>query len=141
MIIALEISDRAGERRANRNLDHACKSLVGIEYMKKIKIAIDIRDQAAEGRTYESLGNAYDSLGVWSFPGQFIRPSSFSFLYVYNLSVGDQTIEIEPTLKILGITLHKHCLPNCMLKLGLTRHIPKFLRYFRIKRVLPTDEK
>ena len=35
LIIALEISDRAGERRANGNLDHACKSLCGIEYNKK----------------------------------------------------------------------------------------------------------
>ena len=53
---------------------------VELSIMKKMKIAIDIRDRAAEGRTYGSLGNAYDSLGVWSSPGQFIRPSSF-FLF------------------------------------------------------------
>ena len=49
--------------------------------------------------------------------------------YIYNLSVGDQTIEIEPTLKILDITLDKHCLINRMLKLRLTWHIPTLLRY------------
>ena len=64
------------------NLGNAYKSLgdyrKAIECNKKdMKIATDIRDRAAEGRTYGSLGNAYDSLGVLSSPGQFIRPSSF----------------------------------------------------------------
>mgnify|MGYP000226481867 FL=1 len=36
---------------------------VELSMMKKMKIAIDIRDRAVERRTYGSLGNAYDSLG------------------------------------------------------------------------------
>ena len=49
--------------------------------------------------------------------------------YIYNPSVGDQTIEIEPTLKILDITLDKQCLINRTLKLRLIWHIPTLLRY------------
>ena len=50
-----------------------------------MKIAIDIRDRAAEGRTYGGLGNTYDSLGVWSSLGQFMRPSSFFILSLMRL--------------------------------------------------------
>ena len=75
---AIEIGNQEGEG----NLGNAYKSLgdyrKAIECNEKdMKIAMDIRHWAAEGRTDESLGNAYDSLGVLSFPGHFIRPSPF----------------------------------------------------------------
>ena len=77
--IALEIGDRGGESRANGNLGNTCM-LVGdyrkaIKYWalgyyrraidcleKKLKIAIEVDDRSGEGRTYENLGNAYQSL-------------------------------------------------------------------------------
>ena len=77
--------------------------------MKKIKIAIDIRDQAAEGRTYGSLGNAYDSLGVWSSPRQFIRPSSFSLISLMTLITLRAFLLFVSTLYAVGSSQISRC--------------------------------
>ena len=63
-----EISDRAREEQASKNLGIAYQSLAdyqkAIEYHEKhLKIAKEIGDQAGEGTAYGNLGNAYQSLG------------------------------------------------------------------------------
>ena len=68
MEIAIEIGDRAGERRAYGNLGSGFDSLgdfrkaMGYDE-KHLKIAIEIGDRAGEGRAYGNLGNGFDSLG------------------------------------------------------------------------------
>ena len=62
---------RQEKGRAYGNLGNTLKShgeyRKAIEYNEKdIRIAVEIGDRAAEGGTYGSLGNAYDSVGVWS---------------------------------------------------------------------------
>ena len=68
LIIAKEIGDQGGERRAYGNLGNANQSLgdyrKAIEYHEKdLKIAKEIGDQGGEGAAYGNLGNAYVSLG------------------------------------------------------------------------------
>ena len=51
-----------------------------------MRIAVEIGDRAAEGRAYGSLENAYDSLGVSSSSGQYIRPSSCFKIFLNNVN-------------------------------------------------------
>ena len=56
--------------------------------------------------------------------------------YTYNFLVGDKTIEIEPTLKILGVTLDRICLLGPTLQSGLKRAYAMMAALCRIKRLV-----
>lgn len=50
--------------------------------------------------------------------------------YIYNLSLGVKTIEIEPTLKILDITLDKHFFHKPLVEITLN------MAYYKIAALL-----
>ena len=59
--------------------------------------------------------------------------------YPYNLYIGDKSIEIEPTLKILGITLDQDLSFKPHMAIMLKKVYPKIAALRRIKRLVPSD--
>ena len=59
--------------------------------------------------------------------------------YTYNVLVGDKTIEIEPTLKILGVTLHRDLSFRPHVTIMLKKAYAMIAALRRIKRLVPTD--
>ena len=58
--------------------------------------------------------------------------------YQYNLFIGDQSIETEPTLKILGVTLDRYIgLPH--VAITLKKAHAKIAALLRIKRLAPSN--
>ena len=82
---------------------------VSLSIMKKMKIAIDIRDGFVKERTYRSFDNAYDSLGVWSSPGQFIRPSSFFILSLMTIITLRAFLRLVSSLYAVGSSQISRC--------------------------------
>ena len=59
--------------------------------------------------------------------------------YPYNLYIGDKSIEIEPTLKILGITLDQDLSFKPHMAIMLKKVYAKIAALRRIKRLVPSD--
>ena len=59
--------------------------------------------------------------------------------YPYNLYIGDKSIEIEPTLKILGITLDQDLSFKPHMAIMLKKVYAKIAALWRIKRLVPSD--
>ena len=59
--------------------------------------------------------------------------------YPYNLFIGDKSIEIEPTLKILGVTLDRDLSFKHHLAFMLKKAYAKIAALRRIKRLVPSD--
>ena len=59
--------------------------------------------------------------------------------YQYNLFIGDQSIEIEPTLKILGVTLDRDLSFKPHFAITLKKAHAKIAALRRIKRLAPSD--
>ena len=60
--------------------------------------------------------------------------------YPYNLFIGDKSIEIEPTLKILGITLDRDLSFKPHVAIMLKKAYAKIAALRRIKRLVPSDD-
>ena len=59
--------------------------------------------------------------------------------YPYNLFIGDKSIEIEPTLKILGVTLDRDLSFKPHVAIMLKKAYAKIAALRRIKRLVPSD--
>ena len=59
--------------------------------------------------------------------------------YPYNLYIGDKSIEIEPTLKILGVTLDQDLSFKPHVAVMLKKEYAKIAALWRIKRLVPLD--
>ena len=59
--------------------------------------------------------------------------------YTYNLFIGDKSIEIEPTLKILGVTLDRDLSFKPHVAIMLKKAYAKIAALRRIKRLVPSD--
>ena len=59
--------------------------------------------------------------------------------YPYNLFIGDTSIEIEPTLKILGVTLDRDLSFKPHVAIMLKKAYAKIAALRRIKRLVPSD--
>ena len=59
--------------------------------------------------------------------------------YPYNLFIGDKSIEIEPTLKILGVTLDRDLSFKPHVAILLKKPHAKIAALWRIKRLAPSD--
>ena len=59
--------------------------------------------------------------------------------YQYNLFIGDQSIETEPTLKILGVTLDRDLSFKPHFAITLKKAHAKIAALRRIKRLAPSD--
>ena len=57
----------------------------------------------------------------------------------YNLFIGDKSIEIEPTLKILGVTLDRDLSFKPQVAIMLKKAYTKIAALRRIKRLVPSD--
>ena len=57
----------------------------------------------------------------------------------YNLFIGDKSIEIEPTLKILGVTLDRDLSFKPHVAIMLKKAYTKIAALRRIKRLVPSD--
>ena len=59
--------------------------------------------------------------------------------YPYNLFIGDKSIEIEPTLKILGVTLDRDLSLKPHVAIMLKKAYAQIAALWRIKRLVPLD--
>ena len=59
--------------------------------------------------------------------------------YTYNLFIGDKSIEIEPTLKTLGVTLDRDLSFKPQVAIMLKKAYAKIAALRRIKRLVPSD--
>ena len=59
--------------------------------------------------------------------------------YLYNLFIGDKSIKIEPTLKILGVTLDRDLSFKPHVAIMLKKAYAKIAALRRIKRLVPSD--
>ena len=59
--------------------------------------------------------------------------------YPYNLYIGDKSIEIKPTLKILGVTLDQDLSFKPHVTVMLKKAYAKIAALRRIKRLVPSD--
>ena len=60
--------------------------------------------------------------------------------HIYNLSAGDQSIEREPALKILGITLDKNLTYKPHVDITLKKAYAKIAALCRIKHLVPSNK-
>ena len=59
--------------------------------------------------------------------------------YPYNFFIDTKSIEIEPTLKILGVTLHRYLSFKTLVTIMLKKAYAKTAALRRIKRLVPLD--